>query len=189
MYKKIILTISIVALFASCSDSKKETKKTVMAYTAVEKVEQPITNNKEGYTLMKNNCYACHNPNTASHDAIIAPPFKMVKMHYKREYTTKKEFVNAIVKWVQSPTEDKALMFGAVKRFKVMPKMDLSTKDLEKIASFLYDNDVESPKWMKQHMKEKHGNGKGMMKKMNKKGCDHKDGKSCSGSCGGKKGC
>ena len=115
---------------------------------------------------MKNNCYACHNPNTESHGDILAPPFKAVKMHYNREYDTKEDFVKAIVNWVQNPEEDKALMFGAVKRFKVMPKLPLPTKNLEKIANYIYDNDVEEPKWMEEHMKEhkggKMGKGEGM---------------------------
>lgn len=45
-------------------------------------------------------------------------------------------------------------MFGAVKRFKVMPKLEISTEDLEKIASFIHDNKVEEPEWMEEHMKE-----------------------------------
>ena len=48
-------------------------------------------------------------------------------------------------------------MFGAVKRFKVMPKLLLPIEDLEKIATFIYDNDVEKPEWMEEHMNEKKG--------------------------------
>jgi cytochrome c551/c552 len=168
MNKKVILLVSIVALFMSCNQTKKE------GFVSIEEANKDlalIRNQEpgEGYTLMKNNCYACHNPNTESHDDILAPPFKAVKMHYNREYDNKKDFVDAMVNWVQNPEEDKALMFGAIKRFKVMPKMPLPTEDLEKIATYIYDNDVEEPEWMEEHMKEhkkeKMGKGKGMKHK------------------------
>ncbi len=160
MKKSILLLTSITIVFMSCNQSKKE--ESVKETTS--KNDVAIVSNQqkgEAYNLMKNNCYACHNPNADSHDNIIAPPFKAVKIHYTREYDNKKDFVDAMVNWVQNPEEDKALMFGAVNRFKVMPKLPLPTKDLEKIAAYIYDNDVEEPKWMGNHMKEM--KGKGMM--------------------------
>jgi len=194
MNKKVILLASITALFMSCNQTKKEMS--YVDFTSVD-IEEMIPNDfqtDEGYELMKINCYVCHNPNSASHDEILAPPFKGVKMHYTRAYSNKEDFVNAVVNWVQNPTEDKALMFGAVNKFKVMPKMELATKDIEKIAVYMYDNDVDEPVWMEEHMNEKHkggmengmkkgqGKGKGMMKG-NNKSCKHKKGESCGNGC------
>ena len=183
MNRKIFLVVSIVALFMSCNQTKKE------GFVNVAEVNKDLAllinqEPNKGYTLMKNNCYVCHNPNTVSHDNILAPPFKGVKMHYKRTYKNKEAFVYAVVNWVQNPEEDKALMFGAVKRFKVMPKLPLLTKDLEKIATYIYENDVEEPEWMGEQMKEKHGEkkGKGIMRN-GKKGCDHKGEKSYGNGC------
>jgi mono/diheme cytochrome c family protein len=152
--KKMILLLSAITLLMSCNQSN-DTK----GYTALNKADATTNylQTDNGYTLMKNNCYACHNPKATSHDEILAPPFKAVKMHYTRAYDSKEEFVNAMVSWVQNPDEDKALMFGAVKRFKVMPKLALPTEDLEKIAAYIYDNDVEQPEWMEEHMKEMKG--------------------------------
>ncbi|PHR72893.1 MAG: hypothetical protein COA67_04105 [Lutibacter sp.] len=186
MNKKVILLVSVVALFTSCNQTKKE------GFVNIAEANNNLallTNKKlnDGYTIMKNNCYVCHNPNTTSHDDIIAPPFKAVKMHYTRAYDNKEDFVDAIVNWVQNPDEEKALMHGAVRRFKVMPQLPLPKKDLEKIATYIYENDVDEPEWMDDHMKEKQmgngeGKGNGMMKN-GKKGCNHKDGKSCSNGC------
>ena len=83
--------------------------------------------------------------------------FQRAKMHYLRAYDTKEEFVDAMVNWIQNPDEQNALMPGAVKRFKVMPKLPLPTEDLEKIASYIYDNNIEEPVWMEEHMKGKKG--------------------------------
>ena len=150
-----ILIASIFIFLTSCNNTKTEKEDTVATQVEGENTVQK----NEGLKLMEQNCYACHNPKAESHDNIIAPPFKAVKMHYTREYDNKKDFVNAVVKWVQNPSEDKALMSGAVNRFKIMPKLPLATKNLEKIANYLYDHEVENPKWMDAHMKEMKADG------------------------------
>lgn len=149
-----ILYLSIVILLMSCHSSKEKDSYIVSndVYDAANKIKSE--QDEEGYNLMKANCYACHNPNTASHDEILTPPFKAVKMHYLKAYEDKEKFVNAMVNWVQNPDKEKALMFGAVKRFEVMPKLALPTKDLEKIASYIYDHDVDQPEWMNEHIEE-----------------------------------
>ncbi len=163
MYKKLLITISIVSLVSSCNQSNKEGK--TEAYQDTEEAtiaKMGTTQSKDGYALMKENCYVCHNPEAVSHDAIIAPPFKAVKMHYMNNYDSKESFVTAIVNWVQNPSEENALMKGAVDKFKVMPPLPLEASEIEKIATYIYENDVEEPVWMKEHMKEMQG--KGMMK-------------------------
>jgi len=159
MYTKLILFASIMAVLVSCNETKKE------------KIDiEPIAQNKEiaynlqendGFTLMKSNCYICHNPNTKSHDDIIAPPFVAVKKRYSKQYENEEAFINAVVNWVQNPNEEEALMRGAVKEFKVMPKMPLETKILQKIASYMYENEMEEPEWFGEHVKEMHGDGTG----------------------------
>jgi len=155
--KKAILAVGLAALTASCNQTKQTDY--VVADTQIITGDNQQAN--EGYELMKTNCYVCHNPKAVSHDSIIAPPFKAVKMQYTIAYNTKTNFVNAIVNWVQNPEEEKALMRGAVNKFKVMPKLPLPIQDLEKIAAYIYDNDVEEPVWMQAHMKEMQGNGMG----------------------------
>lgn len=167
--KNTLLLLFVFTLLSSCNTAiKKEKKKQLIAFTPLETNQNssPLQK-KEGYILMKNNCYACHNPNAASHDDIIAPPFMAVKMHYMRTYKTKDAFVKAIVNWVQNPSEEKSLMRGAVNRFKIMPKLPLPSADLEKIATYIYENKVDAPKWMGNHMKKMHKGRKGMMHKNN----------------------
>lgn len=161
----ILIVISAIAIFMSFTPEPENDAYASLTFAANAKNEAPVRLvEEEGYTLMKSNCYICHNPNTASHDDIIAPPFKGVKMHYTKQYRNKEEFVDAIGNWVLDPSEGKALMYGAVNQFKVMPKMTLDKKDLEKIASYLYDNDPDEPEWMDEHMKEEKGKGQGQGK-------------------------
>jgi len=163
----ILIVASAVAYFMSCNEEIKDNNYASLDNaTIIEKTSLNINSvEEEGYTLMKANCYICHNPNAASHDEIIAPPFKAVKMRYTKVYDTKEEFVNAVVKWVRNPSEENSLMYGALDQFKVMPQLLVEVKDLEKIANYLYDNKVDVPDWMNEHMKEEkakgHGQGKG----------------------------
>ena len=168
MKKNIILLLTIVPLFIGCAQSNEKTFS--MAISRDSLVRDGLENQgqaTDGFGLMKTNCYACHNPNAKSHDDILAPPFKAVKMHYKKVYDTKEKFVDAIVDYVRNPEEENALMRGAVKRFKVMPKLNLPIENLEKIAIYIYDNDVEKPEWMDDHMKEMKGKKGHGNRKMN----------------------
>ena len=155
--KKTILGVGLVVLCASCNQTKQTDY--VVADTKI--LTKDYQTGHDGYELMKTHCYACHNPQAASHDEILAPPFKAVKMHYTGAYNDRTDFINAVVNWVQDPNEDDALMRGAVNKFEIMPRLPLPTKDLEKIAAYLYDNEVEEPVWMDAHMKEMQGKGMG----------------------------
>ncbi len=152
------ISISLLAIamtFISCGQpkQKEDVKKAQTAQSG------------EGYELYKTYCIVCHNPNSASHDSIIAPPMIAVKTRYSVQYNTKEEFVNAVVNWASDPKEESSLMRGAVMQYKVMPKQAFKTEDLTKIASYIYDNNIEAPKWFAQHQKDMQGNGKGMMMK------------------------
>ena len=154
MMKKFILVLAIVTLFTGCAQSNEKRSYLALTDDFLEADEIAVSLEKgDGYSLMKINCYTCHNPNTESHDELLAPPFKAVKMHYKRVHDTKEKFVEAVVSYVKNPNEENALMSGAIRRFDVMPKLELPNGDLENIAAYFYDNDVEEPVWMEGHMK------------------------------------
>lgn len=165
MRKRIGLLIGITALFMSCNETK--TEKIVNTDLNTEAIE--TTSNQQGseaYTLMKNYCYVCHNPKAVSHDSLLAPPFVAVKRRYNMQYATKEKFVDAIINWAHNPSEEKALMRGAVTEFNVMPPLPLDKEILKKIAAYIYDNDIDKPDWFEAHFNEMQRNGMG--KKMNK---------------------
>jgi len=156
-----ILILTIASLFMiSCNKTKEDGTNKMVKIAAFElKTEQ-----SEGYTLLKNNCYACHSVTSKSHDEIIAPPMVAIKRRYQMSTETRGDFIDAIVKWAKDPKEENALMYGAVQQFKVMPKQAFNEEDLLIIASYIYDNDIEQPDWFGAHFKEQHG-GKGMGKR------------------------
>lgn len=128
MKKLLILPLLSLTLF-SCEDTSKE----------VEATQE--TANLDGKELMENNCYSCHN--TQGTDNMLAPPMQRVKDHYWDEETSKDEFVSAIVEWCENPTEEKSMMPGARRKFGLMPKQKFDSKEVEAIASYLFDNDLD----------------------------------------------
>jgi len=156
--KKVLFLFTISILLTGC---EKEKNKKLL-------VDQQITAEQskmdlKGYELLKTKCYICHNPNSVSHDNLIAPPMVAVKKRYKMLFDTKESFVEAVTNWSVDPEEKKALMRGAVMQFKVMPKQAFKAEEMEIIAAYMFDNELERPEWFEAHEKEIHGqNGRGM---------------------------
>ena len=157
MKLKIVLISMVSLLVLSCADKKKGENATHEIKTAQKnEVEQT-----EGYILLKNNCYACHSVIAKSHDEIIAPPMVAIKRRFMKSYPSKVAFIEAMTNWVLNPTEENALMRGAVKQFNVMPKQPFNKDDIHKIAEYIYENDLEKPTWFEEHLNEEHPNGMG----------------------------
>ena len=51
-----------------------------------------------------------------------------IQKKYKRVHDSKQDFVDAIVDFNLEPNEDKAMMYGALKKFGVMAKMPYSKR-------------------------------------------------------------
>ncbi|TCK65126.1 cytochrome c [Winogradskyella wandonensis] len=142
--------ISLVFLLGvlSCNNSNN-----LSDVSYAKKAEHP------GKVLMEKNCNVCHSP-SASHDSRLAPPMIAVKKHYINSETSKQEFIEATKAWVKNPNKQDAKMFGAVRRFGVMPKADYSEETIEQIADYIYDNDIEQPEWFQEHFESRKGKGK-----------------------------
>jgi len=151
---KNIYIVMLVPFFIASCNKKSENKESNLDPIAA---NETAIDQSEGYTLFKNNCYVCHSVTSKSHDEIIAPPMVAVKRRYLMTYTSKDDFVNAVVNWSKDPKDENALMRGAVQQFKVMPKQVFKEDDLKKIAAYIYDNEIERPEWFEAHFKEEHG--------------------------------
>ena len=151
----------IALIMVSCNSNKKESTQ-----FNENNDDFAMIQGSEGYDLLKTKCYACHNPNTVSHDAVIAPPMAAIKKRYSRLYDSKEEFVNAVTDWAMNPIEENAIMRGAVMQFNVMPKQVFVKEELQKIAEFMFENELEKPEWFENHERGMHrgggGNGRGM---------------------------
>lgn len=113
--------------------------------------EQNAVLNNPDYVLLKNNCFACHNPNSNSHDEMLAPPLAGIKMRYMKDYGNRQEFIDAMAGFASNPTKEAAKMQGPVRRFGLMPKPVVEKEELMKIVAFIYDNELEKPDWFDEH--------------------------------------
>lgn len=148
------LTLLLVLSFLfSCKDSKRP------SYSKKKITSSSISKHK-GKKLMETNCYACHSPKSTE-GSRIAPPMVAIKKHYIGEKTTKEEFIKSMQKWIQFPTKENAKMFGAVKRFGLMPKQDYPEETIKQISDYIYDNEIEKPEWFEEHYNKERGKGKG----------------------------
>lgn len=149
--KNIIGLFVFLTLIISCNNSKKE-------YTAFEKLIE--ANKHPGKKLMETNCYTCHSPIASQADR-IGPPMVAIKKHYIDANTTKKQFIETMQTWIKNPNAEDAKMFGAVKRFGVMPKQPFTEETITQIADYIYDFEIEQPEWFDAHFNEEKGNHKG----------------------------
>jgi len=137
----ILLVLPFLAL-TSCNSKNKETAQNTQPVAKKEVKEVNVVNPK-GYELMKTNCFVCHmeKPDPSKKGQMIAPPMLRVQEHYKPSYPEKEDFIAAIKTWVNNPTEDKMMMPGAARKFKIMPKLAVADADLQLIAETLYSID------------------------------------------------
>ena len=170
---KFIKLIMVALLIFSCNNKKQA------QYVTVENNQTASQNEHPGKKLLETYCYICHNPTMPEDQGRIAPPMVAIKYHYINDDTTQEEFIKQIVDYTVNPTEEKAKLFGAVRRFGVMPKQQFPEGVIEKIADYMFDNAIEEPDWFQDHMKGKgfgnrNGKGQGFGKG---KGKGHQNGK------------
>ena len=151
--KYLILVIVFISFF-SCQQKKEDAD-----YSKKKTNQVAIENAQSGKKLLETHCYVCHNPSVPDSVGRIAPPMVAVKARYLMDHTTKEEFVNHIVQFVENPNEENAIMYGAVNRFKVMPKQVFPEGVVEKIANYMFDYQIEEPSWFKEHW-ESNGQGR-----------------------------
>lgn len=148
MYKFSIFSV-FVFFFISCNSKQEST---------LQDVTQFNYNPSEAKELMEKHCYLCHSPVADEMEGRIAPPMVAIKARYiDKEGYNRTEFIKHVTEFVENPTEDKALLYGAVKRFQVMPKQTFPDSAVIKIAAYLFDYKIEEPTWFKEHW-QGHGN-------------------------------
>lgn len=112
------------------------------------------TEQHPGEKVYKTSCMVCH---VSEGRPSIAPPVFAVKNHVLAEYPERDEFIERVVGWVKAPNADGALMPGAIRKFGLMPAITLNDADLQAVAEYLYDTDMNLPDWYKEHYEAEHG--------------------------------
>ncbi|MEL0455723.1 DUF3365 domain-containing protein [Flavobacteriaceae bacterium SZ-1-7] len=146
---KKLLFIVLAILFISCNNKEKSESKTTAQDNSQLQTEH------HGKKLMETYCNVCHNAQAPEGNGRIAPPMIAIKARYLDYYDNKEDFVDAVTTFTNNPSKENAKLFGAVRRFGVMPKQMFPEGTVEKIAEYLYDYQIEEPTWFKDHIKGK----------------------------------
>lgn len=147
----------LFVLLASCKNAKKS--EVIPLDKTSENAVAQAEHSHPGKKILETECYICHNPK-ASMESMIAPPMIAIKQHYIDTNTTKEEFTEALIYWVNDP-EQESKMPGAIKKFGSMPYIPYPDDAIAQIAEYLYDHEIEKPEWFDEHFKAEHGRGKG----------------------------
>ncbi|MES9856278.1 MAG: c-type cytochrome [Sedimenticola sp.] len=107
---------------------------------------------KEVFTTI---CMTCHKFDRSPD--MIAPPIFGVKNHYLNVHSNRDDFIMSLSSWLETQDVEKSLMLGAVRRFNVMPPVELSERDRDAVAAFIYDADFTEPSWYAEHFQKAHG--------------------------------
>ncbi|NOQ89315.1 MAG: c-type cytochrome [Gammaproteobacteria bacterium] len=113
---------------------------------------------EEGRQLYKTYCSACHGASGGMDmNKRVAPPIIAVRMHYIGSYPDEMSFVAAVADWVEQPDTSNSLMRGAIRKFNIMPPVSVAREDVQKIAAYIYQGNIDKPTGFDEHFEEMHG--------------------------------
>lgn len=151
------LLFFLLVLLASCAGKPNVIDRTLtdVELAVINKI--PSFTQGEGQLTLQTNCYTCHNPSSASHDDMIAPPLAGIKYNYQKAYPNKELFIAQMSDFIQEPKKETAMMQGPIKRFGLMPKTALSKTEIQQIVLYIFDNKLEVPAWFPEHFEDEKG--------------------------------
>ncbi len=149
----LIILFILLFSFISCSDLKKGKKKILIEENNSETINtNPISH---GFKLLESNCFSCHSANS-SVETGIAPSIKTVKLAYLENGVSQKEFVKSLTNVVQNPSTENSKMPDAITKFGLMPKMNFTNSQLNDIAAYLYNTNIEKENWYNDYYLEEY---------------------------------
>lgn len=148
MINKIVRTSSLLLLalisIQSCTNPAEKQIDTALAEAM-----------GKGFQLMEYNCFACHSPNPAG-ESKIGPSMAAIKSSYLAASTTQEQFTKDFISFLSKPDKANSKMPDAVKKYGLMPKMNVTDEQITQIATYLYASEIEKPDWFaSQYSKEK----------------------------------
>lgn len=151
----ILATILLILFSCSSEPKNKHQKPSTEELNQIKSVA--LLSNEKGMKMLSVHCYSCHNPNSVSHDNMLAPPLAGIKYKYRQNYQNREEFVYKMSEFIIKPTKGNAVMKGPVRRFGLMPKTTItSEQEVYQLVSFIYDTPMEYPTWFPKHFEEQH---------------------------------
>ncbi len=147
MARPSLLLMTILLLSLSCKNQRGDNTDIP---DSIEYTFSP-TDYGEGKKLMAQQCYLCHSPTASQKEGRVGPPMIAIKAHYQQHFTNRQMFLDSFVQFVMDPKASNAKLKGAVRRFGLMPKQIFQRDEVEKMAAYLHDYQIEEPDWFEAH--------------------------------------
>ncbi|MCS6833698.1 MAG: DUF3365 domain-containing protein, partial [Flammeovirgaceae bacterium] len=136
--KKILISSALVVLLSAVACDKK----TLSGETSVqENLVTDSTSLASGFLLLETNCFSCHGA-----ESKVAPSMTLIKETYLRESGDERAFRTAIANFLKNPSEAYKIP-EAVRQFGMMPKMNLTEKQIQDIVHYLSTAKIEKSDW------------------------------------------
>ncbi len=153
--KKYAIFLVFSILLLNCKEGETDKTKYVKNPSVINNEE--VAKQHPGKRIMEQECYLCHNPE-ASQESMIAPPMIAIKNYYIGDNTTKEQFTEDLIQWIIDP-EQESKMPDALFEFGSMPYIPYSDDVITQIAEYIYDYDIERPKWYDEALQEEDAKG------------------------------
>lgn len=95
-----------------------------------------------GSLLFNGNCTTCH----FERETISAPSVVDFRAAYLKKFPNKKDFTQAILKFVKNPSKKASLMPKAIKKHELMPQIPFEEDTLNIIVDYIYETDFSKKK-------------------------------------------
>lgn len=145
---KNFIWIIVAIILTSCNEKSKKQKTTIAEDTELASREM-----SEGFNILQSSCFSCHSPDPSVESA-IAPTMMAIKKHYILENTSLEAFEEDLTTFLNNPAEENSKIPHAVERFGIMPKMNLTEAEINKMALYLFQTELEKPDWFAEHYQE-----------------------------------
>ncbi len=137
-----ILGLSAVLFAIACNNTTEEKGDS----TSSDTLSKPVDNT---LALLQGSCFSCHNPDRAA-AVKIAPTLADIREVYMTDGISKEDFISSIINFVHQPGESNNKMPDAVSKYGIMPKLSYKDEDLQKMAAYIYHNDLSTDEWYTQ---------------------------------------
>jgi hypothetical protein len=155
--KSYLLALGLVVLATACQHEPDNRHEALRPEFQEKLAMLPALSPARATTLLQSQCYNCHDPSSASHDEMLAPPLAGIKHRYGTLYPERDIFLQRMTDFVLHPSQENAVMRGPVRRFGLMPPTALEPDTILALVAYIHDYQLPVPAWFPAHFQEEHG--------------------------------
>lgn len=142
--KKLLFIFLISSFWTSCGSSSSEAVSiaTDLQSETILENEFVLDEMGKGFRIADSYCVSCHSWGAIGKNQ-VAPSFLEIKKSYREAHVKMDDFKHSMIAFLTLPDQENALMHEAVETFGMMPKFDLSSEEMNAVATYLWYTSIE----------------------------------------------